>query len=121
MRIARLQGMLLVIGLAGCTSGPSLRTPEMFDTSQIKAAELRVTAALIAQDATAWVYEYTEDAVLLESGAPPVSGRVALLELARALPPITSATINSERIEGSGNVAYSYAFLLLEAGRSHSP
>lgn len=118
MTAVRLLGMLLFTGLAGCTSGQSLRTPEPFDTDQIRVAERRVTAALIAPDVTAWVNEYTEDAVILEPAAPPVMGRVALLELARSMKPITSATINSDHIEGSGNVAYSYGTAIWISGRS---
>lgn len=118
MKEYRLLGVLLLAGLASCTTGQSVRTPEPFDTNQIKVAEHRVTAALTAPDATAWVYEYTEDAVLLESGAPPISGRAALLELARSMKPIASATINSDRIEGSGNVAYSYGTATWVSGRS---
>lgn len=117
MRAVRLLGMLLFTGLAGCTSGQSLRTPEPFETNQIRVAERRVTAALAAPDVTAWVYEYTEDAVLLEPAAPPVSGRVALLELARSMKPIASATINSDHIEGSGNLAYSYGIATWNSGR----
>jgi ketosteroid isomerase-like protein len=118
MTAIRLLGMLLFTGLAGCASGQSLRTAEPFDTDQIRAAERRVTGALTAPDVTAWVYEYTEDAVLLEPAAPPVSGRVALLELARAMKPIGSATISSDHIEGSGNVAYSYGTASWTSGRS---
>lgn len=118
MWVSRLLGMLLFAGLAACTSGQSLRMPETFDTNQIRVAERRVTAALAAPDVTAWVYEYTEDAVLFESAAPPVSGRAALLELARSMKPIASATINSDHIEGSGNVAYSYGTATWTSGRS---
>lgn len=114
----RFLGILLFTGLAGCTSGQSLRAPEPFDTNQIRVAERRVTAALTAPDATAWVNEYTEDAVLLESSSRPVSGRAELLELARSMKPITSATINSEYIEGSGNIAYSYGTAIWTSGRS---
>jgi ketosteroid isomerase-like protein len=110
--------MLLCAGLAGCALGQGLRTSESFDTEQIRVAERRVTAALVAPDATAWVYEYTEDAVLLEPAAPPVSGRAALLELARSMKPIASATISSDHIEGSGNVAYSYGTATWTSGRS---
>ena len=118
MMAVRLLGMLLFTGFAGCTSGQGLRTPGPFDTDQIRAAERRVTGALVAPDVTAWVYEYTEDAVLLEPGAPPVSGRAALLELARSMKPIASAAINSDHIEGSGNVAYSYGTAVWISGRS---
>jgi ketosteroid isomerase-like protein len=117
MRAIRLLGMLLFTGLAGCTSGQGLRTTGTFDTDQIRAAERRVTDALTAPDVTAWVYEYTEDAVLLEPEAPPVSGRAALLELARSMKPIASGTINSDHIEGSGNLAYSYGTATWTSGR----
>lgn len=118
MMAIRLPGMLLYIGLAGCASGHGMRTPGSFDSDQIRAAERRVTDALAAPDVTAWVYEYTEDAVLMEPAAPPVSGRVALLALARSMKPIGSATINSDHIEGSGNVAYSYGTATWNSGRS---
>jgi ketosteroid isomerase-like protein len=114
----RLLGMLLLTGLAACATGPTVRAPEPFDTNQISAAERRVTAALAAPDVTAWVYEYTEDAVLLEPAAPPVAGRAALLDLARSMKPIASATINSDHIEGSGNVAYSYGIAMWTSARS---
>ena len=118
MTAVRLLGLLLLTVLAGCTSVESRRAPEPFDTGQIKAVERRVTAALIAPDPTAWVNEYTEDAVLLEPESRPVSGRAELLELARSMKPITSGTINSEHIEGSGNVAYSYGTATWTSGRA---
>ena len=117
MKGIRLLGMLLFTGLAGCAPGQSLQTPGPFDTNQIRVAERRVTAALTAPDVTAWVYEYTEDAVILEPASPPVSGRAALLELARSMKPIASATIDSEHIEGSGNLAYSYGIATWNSGR----
>lgn len=118
MTTVRWLGMLLFSGLAGCASGQSLHKLEPVDTDQIRAAERRVTAALTAPDVTAWVNEYTEDAVLLEPAEAPIAGRAALLELARTMKPIASATINSEHIEGSGNVAYSYGTAVWINGRS---
>ena len=91
---------------------------EAFDSDEIRAAERRVTSALVAPDVTAWVYEYTEDAVLLEPSAAPVAGRAALLELARSMKPISSGAINSDHIEGSGNLAYSYGTATWTSGRS---
>jgi ketosteroid isomerase-like protein len=118
MRAIRLPGLLWFTGLVGCTSLPSHRGPEPFDADQIRAAERRVTGALAAPDVTAWVHEYTDDAVLLEPGAPPVSGRNALLELARSMKPIASARIDSDHIEGSGNLACSYGIATWNSGRS---
>lgn len=118
MKAVRFAGMLLLTGLAGCTSVPGQRAPGPFDIDQIRAAERRVTSALAAPDVTAWVREYTDDAVILEPGSPPVSGRAALLELARSMKPIASATIQSEHIEGSGNLAYSHGIAIWHSGRS---
>ena len=108
---------LLVIGLASCAFPQVLRAAEPFDVSQIKAAELRVIAALTAPDVTAWVNEYTEDAVLLEPEAAPVKGRAALLEMARTMKPMASGNISSDHIEGSGNLAYSYGIANWVSGR----
>jgi ketosteroid isomerase-like protein len=117
MRTIRLLGLLLFTGLAGCSSRQSPRASEPFDTDQIRAAERRVTGALAAPDVTAWVHEYTEDAVLLEPAAAPVSGRSALLALARSMKPIASARIDSDHIEGSGNLACSYGIATWHSGR----
>jgi ketosteroid isomerase-like protein len=108
----------LLSGLAGCASVKPASPPESFDIEQIRAAERRVIDALTATDVTAWVYEYTEDAVLLEASSAPIAGRAALLELARTMKPIGSAKISSERIEGSGTVAYSYGTATWTSGRS---
>ena len=117
MRFVKLPGILLVAGLSACTVVQSQRGPETFDTDQITAAERRVTNALAAPDVTAWVSEYTDDAVILEPASPPVSGRAALLELARSMRPIASATISSEHIEGSGDLAWSYGIATWTSGR----
>jgi uncharacterized protein (TIGR02246 family) len=78
-----------------------------FDPEEIRAAERQVIQALESTDPTAWVYMYTEDAVFLESG-PPVVGRQALLEMAKAMKPLSSVTISPERTEGRGDLAYVY-------------
>lgn len=108
---------LSMAGLAGCVAGQNARAPDAFDTHAIRLAERRVIAALTAPDVTAWVNEYTEDAVLLEPEAPPVAGRAALLELARTMKPIASARIESDHIEGSGDLAYSYGTATWVSGR----
>jgi ketosteroid isomerase-like protein len=107
MRLRKL-GIVLILVLAGWVSISADAASEPFDTDQIRIAERRVIDALSAPDPTAWVYEYTEDAVIMEAAAAPIAGRAALLELARTMQPILSATIRSDHIEGSGTVAYSY-------------
>jgi len=71
--------------LAGCASSGRSPDSESFDPGSIRAAERDVIAALESPDPMAWVYMYTEDAVFLEGGSPPVEGRPALLEMARAM------------------------------------
>jgi ketosteroid isomerase-like protein len=77
----------------------------MFDEAEIRAAETALTAALQASDPTAWVYEYTEDAVFDGGNDEVVEGRDALLALAKAMKPMSSVSIRPRRTEGSPNVA----------------
>ena len=76
-----------------------------FDLAEIRAAELRLEEALQASDPTAWVYEYTEDAVFDGGGDHAVQGREALLDLARAMKPMSSVAIRPLRTEGRDGLA----------------
>jgi ketosteroid isomerase-like protein len=76
-----------------------------FDESEIRAAERRLEAALEADDPTAWVFEYTEDAVFDGGGEHAVVGRDALLEMARSMGPLASVSIRALRTEGRGGLA----------------
>src|SRR5574341_735437 len=77
-----------------------------FNESEIRAAEKALAQALESADPTAWVYAYTEDAVFVGPGAPAVQGRAALLQMARAMTPLSSVSITPLRTEGAGNLAY---------------
>ena len=107
----------LLAGLAACSATAPRAMAPGFDVREIKTAELRVTAAITAKDPTAWVYEYTPDAVVMFPGEQPVAGRAALLQLAHEMKPITAGVINSSHVEGSGNVAYSYGTASWVSGR----
>lgn len=50
---------------------------------------------------------YTEDAVFLESSGP-MSGRQALLDMAKTMTPLSSVTITPLRTVGHGDLAYVY-------------
>ena len=80
----------------------------MFNEAEIRTAERALERALESPDPTAWVYAYTEDAVFVAPGAPAVEGRAALLQMARAMQPLSSVSIKALRTEGSGNLAYVY-------------
>lgn len=76
-----------------------------FDAAEIRAAERSLEAALGNADPTAWVYEYTADAVFDGGGDHPAEGRDALLEIAKAMTPLSSVSIRPLRTEGCGDLA----------------
>ena len=79
--------------------------PATFAEEEIRAAERRLEAALESSDRTAWVYEYTEDAVFDAGGDHAVTGREALLAMASAMRPLSHVSIRPLRTEGMGNLA----------------
>ena len=81
------------------------RTVTRFDDQEIRAAERVLESALSAEDRTAWVYEYTEDAVFDGGGEEVLRGREALLGLAKAMAPMRDVSIRPLRTEGSGHLA----------------
>jgi uncharacterized protein (TIGR02246 family) len=90
----------------------------VIDEAEIRIAEHALAAALESPDPTAWVYEYTEDAVFVAPGAPAVEGREALLAMARAMKPMSSVSIKALRTEGFGKLAYVYGLASWVSGRS---
>jgi ketosteroid isomerase-like protein len=76
-----------------------------FDEAEIRAAERALVAALGASDPTAWVFEYTEDAIFDGGGEHVVQGREGLLAMARTMQPLSSVVIEPLRTEGHGPLA----------------
>lgn len=76
-----------------------------FDASEVRAAEQRLVAALEAEDRTAWVFHYTEDAVFDGGGEHAVVGREALLEMATAMAPLSRMSLRPLRTEGTDGLA----------------
>jgi ketosteroid isomerase-like protein len=70
-----------------------------FDESEIRAAERRLETSLGSSDPTAWVYDYTEDAVF-DGGDHAVVGREALLDMARSMRALREISIRPLRTEG---------------------
>ena len=89
-----------------------------FDETEIRTAERALEAALESLDPTAWVYAYTEDAMFVGPGAPAVQGREALLQMTKAMKPLSSVSIKALRTEGNGNLAYVYGEASWVNGRS---
>jgi ketosteroid isomerase-like protein len=81
----------------------------MFDESEIRAAERRLETALGADDPTAWVFEYTEDAVFDGGGEHAVVGRQSLLAMAESMRRLESVSIRPLRTEGRDGLAVVWA------------
>jgi uncharacterized protein (TIGR02246 family) len=88
-----------------------------FDEAEIRAAERVLVEALESPDPTAWVYVYTEDAAFVAPGAAAIVGRDALLQLAKAMKPLSSVVITPLRTEGHGTLAYVYGRASWVSGR----
>lgn len=100
--------LIFVVALGGCAMSNRHGDGRSFDEAEIRAAERALEQALQALDPTTWVYSYTEDAVFVAPGAPAVQGRAALLQMARAMKPLSSVSIQPIRTEGSANLATVY-------------
>ena len=74
-----------------------------FDENEIRMAERALELSLAAADPTAWVFDYTEDA-LFDSGGHAVQGRAALLEMATGMSPLSEVSIRPLRTEGSAGL-----------------
>jgi len=82
-----------------------MEPPATFDESEIRSAEKRLEASLEADDPTAWVYDYTADAVFDGGGEHAVEGREALLSMARSMSPLRSVSIRPLRTMGVDGLA----------------
>ena len=78
---------------------------ETFDESEIRAAEHRLETALEGVDRTAWVFEYTSDAVFDGGGEHAVVGRDSLLAMASSMRPLREVSIRPLRTEGREGLA----------------
>jgi hypothetical protein len=76
-----------------------------FDESEIRVAERRLETAFEADDPTAWVFDYTEDAVFDGGGDHAPVGRESLLVMARSMRPLSSVSIRPLRTEGREGLA----------------
>jgi ketosteroid isomerase-like protein len=101
-----------VLTLALLTGCAQLKEPPVqvsIRDSELRAAEKALERALESPDQTAWVYHYTEDAVFVSPGGPAIQGRAGLLDMAKAMGPLSSVLITPLRSETSGNMASVYA------------
>ncbi len=83
----------------------AMHPQERFDEAEIRAAEHRLETALEAADPTAWVFEYTADAVFDGGGEHAVVGRDSLLAMAASMRPLRQVSIQPLRTEGCDGLA----------------
>lgn len=100
--------LLLLFFLAGVQTRAAIGAADPVDAEIHSAIEI-LRQSLQAPDPTAWVYRYTEDAVFVGPGEPPVAGRAALLEMARTMTRLSAVKLSIQRTEHSGPLAYVYA------------
>jgi ketosteroid isomerase-like protein len=93
---------------------------DRFDESEIRAAEHRLETALGAADRTAWVFEYTADAVFDGGGEHAVVGRDSLLAMAASMRPLTEVSIRPLRTEGRDGLATVWAQASWVSGSAES-
>jgi ketosteroid isomerase-like protein len=74
------------------------------DTDAIRTAELALAVAFEDPDPTAWVNSYTEDAIFVGPGSPPIEGRAALLAVAPQIA-MSSLEIVADSTIGAGDFA----------------
>jgi ketosteroid isomerase-like protein len=104
---ALLRFSALILAIAGFSS-VLLAGSSKSDESEIRRDLKQLESALQASDPTAWVYQYTKDAMFVGPGEAPVQGRAALLEMAKSMTPLRDLKIIPQRIESSGKLAYAY-------------
>jgi len=109
--------LVLAVALGGCAVTSGRASHPGFNEAEKRAAERALVQALESSDPTAWVYAYTEDAVFMAPGAPAVQGRAALLQMAKAMKPLSSVSIKPIRTEGSGSLATVYGHVSWISGR----
>ena len=104
----RMELLCACLTLTACTTASTRDSAMQFNEAEIRQAERALEVALSAPDPLAWVEHYTEDAVFVAPGAAAVEGRDALIRMARAMRPLSSARIESIKTEGSGSLAAVY-------------
>ena len=100
--------VVAMLTLLGCAQLSGDRTMKPFNVDEVRAAERELESALSSTDPVAWVQHYTEDAVFVAPGGPPVQGREALTRMARSMRPLSEVRITDIKTEGSGSVAAVY-------------
>jgi ketosteroid isomerase-like protein len=111
-----LSPIVLALVLCACGHLPEGRTDKSFNVGELRAAERELESAFSSPDPLAWVKHYTEDAVLVAPGGPPVQGRAALTAMAKSMRPLSAVRFADIKTEGSGSVAAVYGRAYWVAG-----
>ncbi len=104
-RISPVAACVVLLVMAACQPpGPATLSEE--DIAGIEAATQAWLEAVNAGDWAALGATYTEDAVLLPPNEPVVQGRSDIQAWFEAFPPVSDINLETEEIEGLGDVAF---------------
>ena len=82
------------------------------DKSSIQATLQSIAEAFQDGDLATWGAQYAEDAVMMPAGAPPATGRAAILDWAKAVPKVLSLSFEDVEIRGEGGIAVATSIVM---------
>jgi uncharacterized protein (TIGR02246 family) len=92
----------------GCGASAPLQEFTTTDESQIRSSFAEMTQAVRDTNWTRWAEFYAADGTLFSPNQPPFQGHDAILQFARAFPPLSTFEITPARIEGREDLAVAY-------------
>ncbi len=111
---------MLLVTLAAALSVAACREAAMEaaslseqDEAAIQAVSDAFVEAIVAGDVDSVAALYTEDAVFMPPGHPPVRGRAAIREFLAGFPPVESLELRNDEIEGRLDLAYVRGTLIM--------
>jgi ketosteroid isomerase-like protein len=107
-RLPILLGAMMLTTAAACrpqrAEAPQDLSPA--DIQAIQSVSDRFPQHLVARNADSLLRLYTADAFVMPPNHPAVTGRDAIRQWQASFPPVAEFTLNNEKIEGRGDLAY---------------
>jgi len=90
---------------AGCAPGGPAALSEA-DKTVLRAIDQQFADAVLAKNWAGAAAVYTAEASLMQPNGPTVEGRAAIQAWLEAFPPVSALTIETQEIDGLGDLAY---------------
>ena len=97
-------GALLLFVIAACN--PPAPQFTAADEQAILAEAQKVPGQFVSADFASWAAGFEEDGFLQPPNGKTAHGRAALMEWAKAFPPVEAAAFTEAKVKGEGNYAY---------------